>query len=265
MAENGNKIARILVALDSDTPNRTTIEAAVRLAEEFHAELVGLFVTEDNVLKLASLPTARHLIGHTLTAQTLEPGTMERAFRVLADRARADLAAAADPRHVKWSFRTVSGRSEEVVVTEAAGFDVVAFGRTRYRRSVSRASQTHYGVFVTTTETRTGRPIVLWSEGAHAPVELAMRLAYQAGVKLLVLVPSNLDEASVTQLAQRIAAADIRGEIRRRAADTPGAAYRALRGARPGLLVINRTSPLTQDQDFESFIDSLDCAVFLAA
>lgn len=265
MAENGNKIARILVALDAQAPNRTTIEAAVRLAEEFQAEIVGLFVTEADVLKLASLPTVRHLIGHTLTAQTLEPGAMERAFRVLADRARADLAAVAESHHVKWSFRTVSGGTEETVVTEAAGFDVVTFGRGRYRRTVARASHTRCGVFVATPEMRSGRPIVLWSEGEHAPIELAIRLAHQARVKLLVLVQATLDDAIVAGLAQRIAAAGVRGEIRRRAADTSGEAYRALRGAHPGLLVINRATPLAQEEDFESFVDSLDCAVFLTA
>jgi len=38
-----------------------------------------------------------------------------------------------------------------------------------------------------------------------------------------------------------------------------------MRLAHPGLLVISRTSPLTEHEDFESFVDSLDCSVFLSS
>ncbi len=266
MADTGSTITRILVALDADAPNRAAIEAAVRLAEEYQAELVGLFVTESDMLTLSSLPGARHLIGHTLTAQTLEPGAIERAMRILAERARADLAAMAERRHVRWSFRSISGTASEAVVTEAEGFDVVAFGRgTRRRRSMAHATKTRCGIMLATPEARAGRPVVLWSNGNGAALGVALRLARSARVKLLVLLPAGAEPARAAEIAQQIAAAGIPGEVRPLSLDTPGAAFREMRLAHPGLLVISRTSPLTEHEDFESFVDSLDCSVFLSS
>jgi nucleotide-binding universal stress UspA family protein len=265
MDENGSKIARILVALDSDAPNQAAIDAAVRLAEEFQAEIVGLFVTEASVLQVAAMPTIRHMIGQSFTAEPLEPGAMERAIRVLADRARAYLAAAAESHHIKWSFRSVSGSSEELVVTEAESFDVVALARGRHQRIVARASRTHCGVLMAKAETRSGRPVVLWADGPGAAIGLAIRLARQARVRLVVWMPASSSEEEVSEIARRIAADGGRGEVRKISAGTLGAAYSDLRLSHPGLLVVNRASPLAQDDNFERFVDSLDCAVFLTA
>ena len=265
MATVGTGIARILVALDAETSNRTTVEAAVRFAEEFQAELVGLFVTETDMLNLASLPLARHLIGHSMTAQTLEAGALERAMRILADQARADLAAAAESRHVKWSFRSVSGSSEEAVVTETMGFDVVMFGRSRRHRAVAWATRTRCGVLVATPEVRTGRPIVLWMDDGDAAFDIALRLARQSRVKLLILVPDTGSPERVEDLAHTVATAGVRGEIRPVSSKTSATAFRELRLAHPGLLIVSRSSPIARHEDFEGFVDNLDCTIFLTA
>jgi hypothetical protein len=238
----------------------------VRMAEEFHAELVGLFVTQADMLALGALPTVRHLIGQSLTAQTLEPGAMERAMRVLAERARADLAAAAESRHVKWSFRMSSGPAEETIVAEAASCDVVTYMRgTRQRRTVGRVPHTRVGVLLATPEARAGRPIVFWSDDDGAGFDVALRLARRSGLKLLVFLGAGSAPEKAAEIGRNIAATGIRGEVRRMTSDAQGAAFRELRLAHPGLLIIGRSSPLAQTDAFENFVDSLDCTVFLAS
>ena len=54
-------IRRILVAVDASTHSLAALEAASVLAEVLNAELVGIFVEDINLLRLAGLPFAREV------------------------------------------------------------------------------------------------------------------------------------------------------------------------------------------------------------
>ena len=96
-------------------------------------------------------------------------------------------------------------------------------------------------------------------------LDVALRLARRSGLKLVVLLAAGSGSENATEIARNFAAAGVRGEVRRMASDAQGTAFRELRLAHPGLLIISRMSPLAQSDAFESFVDSLDCTVFLAS
>ena len=99
-------IERIVVALDAASENRAAIATAARLAARWKAHLHGVFVEDDDLMRLARLPFARQVtFGFGVEALNLQQA--RRQTRAFADRASHELAAAAHRHHVEWSFETV--------------------------------------------------------------------------------------------------------------------------------------------------------------
>ena len=104
-------IERVVVPLDAASENRAAIDTAARLAARAKAPLHGIFVEDEDLLRLASLPFARQI---TLGAGA-EPFTAEQVelhLQAAAERARQDLSAAAKRHAVECSFEIVRGASE---------------------------------------------------------------------------------------------------------------------------------------------------------
>jgi hypothetical protein len=117
-------IERIVVALDAVSENRTAIGTAARLAARWQAHLHGIFVEDDDLIRLAHLPFARQVtLG--LGVEPLNLHRAERQVRAFAARARHDLAAAAKRHGVEWSFEITSGQ----IGAGSAG-DFLVFGTT---------------------------------------------------------------------------------------------------------------------------------------
>ena len=102
------EINRVIVPLDTASETSAAIDTAARLAARWRVPLHGVFIEDEELIGLASLPFAREV---TLGAG-LEPLTKDRVedyFRAFAERARRELAAAAERHDVKWSFASVRG------------------------------------------------------------------------------------------------------------------------------------------------------------
>jgi nucleotide-binding universal stress UspA family protein len=101
------EIERIVVALDATSENRTAIATAARLAARWKAHLHGVFVEDDDLIRLANLPFARQVtLGFGV--ETLNLQQAQRQMRAFAERGRHELAAAARRHGVEWSFEIVS-------------------------------------------------------------------------------------------------------------------------------------------------------------
>jgi len=84
------------------------LDAVAEAAAALEAELLGLFLEDVELLHFAGLPFARE-IGASARPRGLDVQTMERWFRSQADEARRALAAAAEGKPVRWSFRVERG------------------------------------------------------------------------------------------------------------------------------------------------------------
>ncbi len=121
-------IRRILVALDASGASLAALDAAASLAAELEAELLGLFVEDVNLLRLAGLPFARE-VGLTLAhARRFAGADMERALRAQAARAQAALEKTAARRSVRCTFRVARGQVTQVLLEAATEADLVAVG-----------------------------------------------------------------------------------------------------------------------------------------
>ena len=101
---------RILVALDASTHSLAALEEAAALASRLKAEVMGLFVEDINLLRLATSPMARQIGLPSAIGEEIDSAMIESGLRAQASQARAALAAAAGRAGVNWSFRTVRGR-----------------------------------------------------------------------------------------------------------------------------------------------------------
>ena len=125
-----SRIERVVVTLDAAADNRTSIDAAVRLAAHAQTPLHGVFIEDEELLHLATLPFARQItVG--MGSEPLTPEAAVLQLQAQAERARRDLLAAAGQRGVECSFEVVRGSSELAVDYAAEHNLVVAGGRSR--------------------------------------------------------------------------------------------------------------------------------------
>lgn len=123
-------VRRILVALSASSPGLPALEAAVELASRMQAELLGLFVEDTELLRLASSPYAREISYPSAQGVPLTPALMETMLRTQAEWARKALADAADRAKVSWTFRSVRGSVRSVISAACQEADLLAVGRS---------------------------------------------------------------------------------------------------------------------------------------
>lgn len=128
-------LRRILVALDASPESLGSVEAAAELAAAMHAELLGLFVEDLELLELATNPFARQMDLLTATLRPLERPVVERRLRLAAERARSALERTAGRRGITWSFRVRQGRVAAEIEAAAGDVDLVWISRSGWRRT----------------------------------------------------------------------------------------------------------------------------------
>jgi len=122
-------ISRIMVALDTSARSSAALDTAAELASALGAQLLGLFVEDINLLRLAGLPFAREVGRASAAARPLDFSAVERGMRMEAARAQRSIAGAAQRLQLQWSFRVTRGQAIAQVLAEAAQVDMVVFGR----------------------------------------------------------------------------------------------------------------------------------------
>lgn len=123
-------IERVVVPLDDASEHRIAVETAARLAAHAKAPLHGIFVEDEDLLHVASLPFARQFtLGAHPEKLTIEH--VELHLRVAAERVRKEFFAAAERHGVTGSFEIVRGATASAVTGASEHDLVVACALTR--------------------------------------------------------------------------------------------------------------------------------------
>lgn len=122
-------IKRILVAIDASPHSLAALEAAAALAVRFQAELSGLFVEDENLLRLADLPFVQEVGLFSATRRRINGKELERQIRVQSRRVRRVFAVTTQRAQVTWSFRVVRGSVLSEVLAAASEADVLVLGQ----------------------------------------------------------------------------------------------------------------------------------------
>lgn len=126
------EIKRILIALDASPHSLAAMAAATDLAAAMGAELTGVFVEDDDLLRLAGLPFAHEISRFSGKVRTLAPASIKRRMRAQAARARRALANRAQAMGLRWSFEVIQGDISERLLARAEQVDVVILGRASW-------------------------------------------------------------------------------------------------------------------------------------
>jgi hypothetical protein len=160
---NGGRegVRRVLVAIEVGRHSEDAIEAAARLAGGTAAELMAIFVEDENLHRLAALPIAR-VVGYPSAApRDVDAEAMARALQAGADRAAARVQAAAKRVGVPSSFRVARGHLAPAVVQASSEADLVLLGKGRAPGAFAHGAVSTARAVAE----RARRPVVLVSEG----------------------------------------------------------------------------------------------------
>jgi len=127
--EGEHGIARILVALDPSEHSRAALEAGARMALRLDAELIGLFIEDVNVRRLAELPFAQEVGLFTGGCRRVETHELSRQLRVQAGSVRRRFRTVTQRVETRCTFRQVRGRVAPEVLRAATEADVVILGK----------------------------------------------------------------------------------------------------------------------------------------
>lgn len=199
-------IERVVLVLDAAAESGAAISAAVRLAADAKTPLHGVFVEDEDLLRLAALPVARQLIHGGATA-SLTTEEIELQLRAAAFRVRRDLLIATQARAVAFSFEVVRG-SAESILSAASDRDVVVAGalarpvagqfrvESRWLTALERVP----GRVLLTRESQDRRGAVVLlrerSAGSARLLQAAARIAELRGAPLTVISPPPLAESA---------------------------------------------------------------------
>lgn len=230
-------IRRILVALDASADSLAGLEAAAQLASELDAELIGIFVEDEVLLRAGRLAVTREVTLFSSEARSLDENGMERQLRALADRARQALQSAAQRARVSWRFRTGRGRVARVLLEAGEEADLVVVGvrghsPLRGPGSTVRAllEAARHDVMVLRSGALLGRVVLAVHDGTDAgrrAVRRAAALASREEARLVVLLTTRDEDQArrAREEAEELAReANVRPGFRR----APGARVTAL-------------------------------------
>ena len=199
-------IRRILVALDTSANSLSALELAATLAANLEAELVGLFVEDINLLRIATIPFARHICYPSGTQESLDSARMDRQLHVRAEHARELLAAAAERAQTPWSFRIARGQITAEILAAASEADLVLLGKTGWSPSrplglgstaVAVAANAPHALLLVQDGDKIGNSIMTVYDGSDSSrqaAKIAARLAEILQHVLTVIIVSDSPE-----------------------------------------------------------------------
>lgn len=132
MHTEADKVRRIVMAIDTASSIPPAIEAAAALALGLNAELAGLFIEDERLLRFAGLPFAREFGFASARARLLAPAAVEHALRAQAEQLRRLLAATAERLSLAWTLEVVRGEVPRSVLARAGAADLLVLGRSEY-------------------------------------------------------------------------------------------------------------------------------------
>lgn len=204
------EIRRILVALDASPPSLAALRAAAELAARLDAELVGLFVEDITLLRLAELPFARETSLLTRSSQEFNREHIEQHLRSRARQARRALQALANRQHLRWSFRVAKGIIARELLNAAEEYDLIILGKSgwsRRRRLGSTArvliSEAPHQAMILQQGAHLGLPIGVIYDGSSlsrkALSEAVHLLFHREGWLVVLILASTQERAQALQ------------------------------------------------------------------
>lgn len=272
--EAGGAVRRILVALDASPDSMAALDAATQLAADLGAEVVALFVEEEELLRAERSPLVREVEFFSAEPRKLAAGDLERQLRAHARRVHRLVQQMADRMRVPWTFRTSRGRVAEELRRAAEGADLVALG------VVGRSLRRGPGSTVRALLEELPGPVLLARRGGHvgrdvyvvydgseagrSAVALAAGLSRREGGRLTVsVVAPTREEAQEKgeELSDDLEASGVPARVHHLPEGGLARMAHLLRARGCGLLVVPRPAVGAEPPNLRELIRHVSCPV----
>lgn len=268
-------IRRILVALDDSPHSQAALEAAANLAAQLEAELIGVFVEDVNLLRLAQLPFAQEVRQFTATVEKLELHNLRRHLRLQAAQAQENLERIARSLSLTCTFRVAHGPVPAEVLAAALEADLLALGR------VSHAGHSRLGSTARTAVSQTRRTVLLMrpgyflnqpilvifdgSPGAERALEVATYLAQRNGRLQILLWADTPQQATQYEetIRQTLQDREVRLQFRHLTHPDPTNLAYVLKLSGMGLMVLSDIGSHLPAATIQTLLDELDHPILL--
>ena len=203
MPDEAPGFRRILLAVDASAASCAAASAAAALAARLGADLRGLYVEDDDLLRLAALPFAGILRIPSGAHEPVDRARVEAELRAVGARARDVLARAAAQAHLSFEFVVARGRVIREVLAAAERVDLLVLGTGgRHRAGGAAAGATaraaaeraRSSVLLLPRNGRVSDPVVGVDDGspdAARALAVARALAGPPGPAILVAPPCS--------------------------------------------------------------------------
>ena len=261
-------IKRVIVALDHSRQDANTLRQAVELAERAHAELVALFVEDEQLLQLAQLPFSQEISGASGVVRNLDQNAITRQMTRQVDELQHLLVQSVGSRAVHSTVKVVRGQFAVEALAEAGETDVV-FVSVR-----SQGEQVPISVgwpLPRRFTPRAQRPKPVWvvydgSPTADRALALASELSRLSGASLVVAIYTEDDQQariSRESVTRSLIGQTAPAQVFQYSAGQRGAFSDRLRDSGCGLLVIGQDDRFLRSAFGSIFVESFVCPVVL--
>jgi nucleotide-binding universal stress UspA family protein len=253
------KTNRILVAFDTSARGRAALKTAVRLALNTSAELQGLFVEDEDLVRLASLPFACEVDFASAASRQLQSVSMERALRAAAEETQNVFSSALRQLNLQWTFRIVRGTVTQQSLAAAADVDLLVIGQQ------GRSPRIMAGEYLPKRSGRGKRVVAVFdgSPSAFRTLELANVLADAHAPALSVLVLAKNGDAVGQQCMSWLQQRGIRADVDQVLNPSEDALIDGIKKWPPSMLLINRDSQFISDSQICRLVNEFDCPLIL--
>lgn len=273
-----DRIQRILVPLDTSSTSTVLIAQATRLASQLQAELLGIFIEDINLLRLATLPFAREFAYDSVAGRKLDTQMMERSLRAQSERIRKALEQAAASTKIRPSFQVIRGNVVTELLAVVTDKDLLILGKSLQEKefagsigSRTRAviAQANCNIFIAPQEIIADHPFTVFFDGSAASqhaLAMAMRFINSDKDHLLVILPAGADTAVQnlqTQAQEILAGRGIPAQFLTLADNTARHLASVLNRQNSQLLIIDARCSLWNDEERAEILARINCPVML--
>lgn len=259
-----NRIRHVLIALDATTSGRGALDVLALLMREAQADVVGLFVEDEAVARLASLPVAREVRLSSLPHEDARPmsgADVDTAWQQQAAQLRHVFDQRLTALQLRHSFEVRRGEPVRLIVEAAQTTELVIVERcvragVRFWAALHElAEQTTLPVLFVNEPWATGHNILLIGDGDDAATDAALLAAEFAARDRLPLLHVHSTPPPPTLRPQRWLPAAQRADAESLLALT--------RDANPRLLVLPRACFPDLAKLLPTLLRRLECSLLI--
>ena len=214
-SDDDRTVQRILVALDASPQSLVALDIAVEIATKFQAELIGIYVEDINLVRLADFPFSREIGRFSASSRPFDSSQIQRLMHAHARLVKHHLAFTARRANLRWSMQITRGSISDELLTAAQASDLIVLGKTGWsgRREPGSTVQTilnrtNRQLLVLSRKIQPGAPILVVFDGSQASqkalIAATLIRVTENPISVLILANSSEDAQSKQSIAENV-------------------------------------------------------------